>query len=142
MSESKSGKKRHRKNPAKQARDLSIRSDAAQGMTHAELHERYGLSRQQFTRILTSDETKALVKEQEDRVKRLLSRAVDMVEKALDAPIADPVGMKAALSVLETYGLIKKNVDLTHRFPKPLVIKRRDGSEVVAGTEADLKEKE
>ncbi len=138
--ESKSVKKRRAKNPAKQARDLAIRAEAAAGLSHEELGDKYGLSRQHLTKILTSDETKELLKGAESRVKLMVERALDALEDSLGVAADGTNRLKAALSVLKNFGLIRDSVDINHRFPKPLVIRRSDGSEVVLGTEADLKE--
>lgn len=138
---SKTVKKRRSKNPAKEMRDHAIRADAASGLSHAELHDRYGLSRQQITKILTSDETKELLKVSENRIKLMLEAALQALEDSLSIATDSGNRLKAALSILKNFGLIRESVDVNHRFPKPLVIKRRDGGEVVLGTEADLKEK-
>ena len=142
MEESPKGaKKRRNKNAAKKVRDLAIRADAAAGVPHSELEDRYSLGRHQISKILNSDETKALLKSSEDRVKRMIERALDALEDSLGIATDGTNRLKAALSVLKNFGLIRDSVDINHRFPKPLIIKRRDGSEVVAGTEADVKEK-
>ena len=142
MTESPKGAKRRQKNAAKKVRDLAIRSEAAAGVSHAELEGKYGLGRHQISKILNSDETKELLKNSEDRVKRMIERALDALEDSLGAAMDGGNRLKAALSVLKNFGLIRDSVDINHRFPKPLVIKRQDGSEVVLGTEADVKEKE
>ena len=141
MTESPKGAKRRQKNAAKKVRDLAIRSEAAAGVSHAELEGKYGLGRHQISKILNSDETKELLKNSEDRVKRMIERALDALEDSLGAAMDGGNRLKAALSVLKNFGLIRDSVDINHRFPKPLVIKRQDGSEVVLGTEADVKEK-
>lgn len=142
MTESPKGsKKRRAKNTAKQVRDLAIRSEAAAGLTHEEIGAKYDLGRHQISKILNSDETKTLLKNSEDRVKRMIERALDALEDSLGIATDGGNRLKAALSVLKNFGLIRDTVDINHRFPKPLIIKRKDGSEVVAGTEADLKEK-
>ena len=141
MTESPKGAKRRQKNAAKKVRDLAIRSEAAAGVSHTELEGKYGLGRHQISKILNSDETKELLKSSEDRVKRMIERALDALEDSLGAAMDGGNRLKAALSVLKNFGLIRDSVDINHRFPKPLVIKRADGSEVVLGTEADVKEK-
>jgi predicted transcriptional regulator len=127
-----------RANPAKKARDNSIRAEAAMGKTTVEIAKEYGLVRQTVSGILNSDETKDLLKRSENRVKLMVDKALDRLENAIETGEDGTNALKAALAVLKNFGLIKESVDLNHRFPKPLVIKRTSGETVILGTEADV----
>lgn len=131
--------KTRQKSPAKQARDLSIRADAAAGAKTSELAEKYGLKRHQVSNILSGEEVKRLVKEGESRFTLLVDKAIKKVEAALDQDFDLTNGLKAAITVLKSVGVAKDRMDIAHSYPKPLVIKRRNGKdEVIAGTTADI----
>lgn len=125
-------------NPAKEARNLSIRAEAAAGKTATQLAKDYGLTRQTVSEILNSEQTAELLRNSEDRVKRLIGKALDRLEAALEDPVDGTNGLKAALAVLKSFGLLRDSVELNHNFPRPVVIERLSGAEVVLGTTADM----
>jgi len=126
-------KKRH---PATKAiRDYTIIEKAIAGKTQKEIANEMNVNRHTVRRSLTGAESKRILQEARERVVNLVSKALITVEKAMDGADTDMTnGLKAALPVLETHQIITKNQNITHSFPKPTVIKRRDGSEVVLGS--------
>lgn len=134
----KSDKKRQL-SAAKEARNLAIRAEAAAGKTATELAKDYGLARQTVSGILNSEQTAELLRNSEDRVKRLIGKSIDRLEAALEDPADSTNGLRAALAVLKNFGLLRDTVEMNHNFPRPVVIERLDGCEIVLGTSADVK---
>lgn len=117
---------KRRRSTAKKLRNLGMRAQAAAGKPVTEIAAEAGISRQAASKILNSDETKALLTESEDRIKGLISKAI----KRLDDSISfadDTNALKAALSVLKSFGLVRETLKLEHSFPKPVVIDYGDG---------------
>jgi len=117
--------------------------EAMKGKTTGEIAQEYGVSRQVVSKVLNSDEAKALVSLGTQRIHLLMSNAIDTLEFMMDNK--QEFGMagsafQSAKAILKTLGVLKESVDLNHNFPKPCVIKRSDGTEVVLGTEQDLQE--
>ena len=50
--------------------------------------------------------------------------------------------LKAAIAILKNYGVLKESVEMNHQFPKPTIIERSNGTQVILGTEADRKDGE
>jgi len=126
-------KKRH--HATKAIRDSTIIEKAIAGKTQKEIANEMNVNRHTVRRSLTGAESKRILQEARERVVNLVSKALITVEKAMDGADTDMTnGLKAALPVLETHQIITKNQNITHSFPKPTVIKRRDGSEVVLGS--------
>lgn len=116
---------------------------AMNGATNSEIAEELGMCRNAVSRLLNSKETEEIIKAAESRVTRMVDKACGVVDKAMDdvqSTLDMTNGLKAALAVLTSLGVLKKKVDVSHSFPKPTVIKRMDGSEVVLGTTADQKD--
>lgn len=113
---------------------------AMTGATNSEIGAKLGMSRNGVSKLLNSKETEEVIKAAESRVTRMIDKACGVIEKAMDESqiINDMTnGVKAALAVLTSSGVLKKKVDVAHSFPKPTVIWRSDGTEVVLGTTAD-----
>jgi hypothetical protein len=124
---------------------MSIRALAAAGTSNNEIAERFGLNKSTVSEILNSEETKQLVALGDSRLKGLMTKAIDTIEWAMDNRQEYGLAgasLKAAITVLKNMGLARENVDVNHHFPKPTVIKRRDGTEVIMGTTADLKDED
>ncbi len=129
MSDAPKRTKLHRK-----PRDIQVLTEAVKGKSETAIAKDLGINRRTVHKILTSDETKSLIKESEDRIKRLLTKSIDVVEKALDNHV-DPESMnhslKAALAVLKSHGVIRETVNMEHSFPKPTVIERIEGGAMI-----------
>lgn len=111
---------------------------AMDGSTQGEIAKELGMSRHGTHLLLNSAEVKALLKRAEDRVLRMIDKACDTAEAAMDGAMLDMTnGLKSALAILKSTGVVKDKVDLSHSFPKATVIKRPDGSQVVLGTEKE-----
>jgi hypothetical protein len=63
----------------------------------------------------------------------LIKKAMRVVDEEMDIAPGEPNRLKAALSVLKSVGVIKEKIDMTHSFPKPTVILRSDGTQVILG---------
>jgi predicted transcriptional regulator len=136
--------KTRRKKPddSKALRNASMRAMAAEGMKTTEIADHFGVARQTVSKILNSEETKKVIKEAESRVTGMIGKSLDVVELALDDAIAGKLesmgnGLKASLSDLKSSGNIKEKIELTHAFPKPTIIEKRDGTQVVMGVEEE-----
>lgn len=125
-----------RKSPVKKLRNAKMLADAAAGMTVTDIAKKYDMSRSKASAVLNSDQVKAKVKEIDNKLAQGLDDAIDTVLRAVR------VDYNAAYDLLKNFGSMKTSVDLNHQFPKPVVIKRRNGEEVVLGTTADQKEDE
>lgn len=140
MAENKFKKKSSKieRSAAKQLRDLTAAHLATQGKNTNEIAQEIGVDRNTVRRILNGNEVKNLLKTAQSRVFSLVDKALGTVEAAMDGNDVDMTnGLKASLSVLESVGVIKKNANISHTFPKPTIIRRIDGSEVVLGSKTD-----
>ncbi len=117
------------------ARILELRST---GMLTKEIAAHLQISRATVSRHLNSPDVKKHIQEARDRFRSLLDSAVDVYEKCLHDGDDNSNARMAAKDVLESHGIVKKDVNLNHNFPKPTIIKRRDGTEIVLGTTADI----
>lgn len=106
----------------------------AQGYRNHEIAEMLGLSRATISRAINSPTGKGMLKNAQKRIEQLVDDSIEVIEQAIHGAGSDMTnGFKAAVAVLKTMGLLKESVDLNHNFPKPTVIRRKDGSEVVLG---------
>jgi lambda repressor-like predicted transcriptional regulator len=118
----------------KHHRDIAIIAEAAKGKSMKEISDQMGLHRTTVARALSSEESRKIINEAKERVVSLVTKALSTVEDAMDARGEDMTnGLKAALAIAESTNVLTKNQNINHAFPKPTVIKRRDGSEVVLG---------
>lgn len=142
MNDSKSFKKRNKgDNATKALRNAAIEAKAIEGLNNQEIAQQTGLTPQHVSKILNSSEIKAKVKEAESRVAGMIDDALTTLHEAIKMGAIDPTNsLKAALAVLKNYGAIKDNVNVNLSLPKPLVIERRNGTQVILGTEADKDE--
>ena len=126
---------------AKKLKNATILASAIAGKSTTEIAAAMEMSRAQVKRILNSDETRAIVEAAESRITELIEKAICAYEEILDNPIDATNRRNVARDILKNAGLIRETVDLNHSFPKPLIIERSDGSEVVLGTTQDMKAK-
>lgn len=125
------------------SRKLKAQGIVQQSMTGrktSEIAESYGMSRQAVSKILNSDEVKALVKLGEMRLQGLMTKAIDVLEWTMDHK--DDFGVTGAASqnaksILKSLGVLKEKVDVSHTFPKPTVVEYSDGTTLVLGTDAE-----
>jgi hypothetical protein len=137
MDEQSTKPKRNRKQQGatKQLRNAKIIAMALEGTGPNEIAKEVKMDRTSIYRILSSAEVKQLIAEVNSRAQSLLHKAMDTVEAAMDGSATDMTnGSKVAMAVLKTFGILKDRVDLTHTFPKPTIIRRRNGEEVILGT--------
>jgi hypothetical protein len=138
MSQDASKTKRKRAN-TKAARNQKILIDAANGATNADIVEKYGLSRQHVTRILNSDEMKAIVKRGESQIHAMVDKALKVIERALDS-VDEKLAAEIAVRITKSVGALKDKVDVSHSYPKPTVIVKPDGTRVVMGVSDEEEE--
>lgn len=120
---------------AKRLRDANVLSMAADGKQIKEIAGEMNIDRGTVTKILNSTESKEIIRQAESRIKSLVGKALDTVEAALDGRANDMNnGFKSALAVLKSVGVMKDKIDLSHSFPKPTIIKRLNGEEVILGS--------
>lgn len=126
---------------AKRLRNARVVELATEGKHVGEIAHELKIGRNTVTRILSSDEVKKILKEADTRVHGLVTKALDTVEQAIQGGEADMTNsLKAALALLKSAGVMKDNVNVAHTFPKPTIIKKRDGSEVILGTKLEGEE--
>jgi predicted transcriptional regulator len=123
----------------KRMRALELRRT---GMSTQAIADELGVARQTVSGYLNSRDVKEIIKAAQDRLKSLLDPAVDVYAMSLKNAKGDMTNaQKAAKDILKTFGVIKENLELSHVFPKPTVIKRVDGTEVILGTKNEDDEK-
>ena len=126
---------------AKALRNAAIQAKSLEGQTGKEIAAEMNLSYQHVSKILNASEIKAKVKEAESRIAGMIDDALTTLHEAIKLGSIDPTNsLKAALAVLKNYGAIKDNVNVNLSLPKPLVIERRNGTQIILGTEADKDE--
>lgn len=119
----------------KRMRALELRRT---GMSTQAIADELGVHRSTVSQYLNSRDVKEIIKAAQDRLKGLLEPAVDVYAMSLKNAAGDMTNaQKAAKDILKTFGVIKENLELSHVFPKPTVIKRVDGTEVVLGSKTD-----
>lgn len=122
-------------NPLLKTRAIDLRR---QGMKVQEIADKIGVHRVTVSRWLNSRDVKEIIDEAKARLKALIEPAVEVYAMSLkNAPQDMTNGQRAARDILKNFGLIKDQVDLNHTFPKPTVIKRMDGTEVILGVEGE-----
>jgi hypothetical protein len=98
----------------------------------------YGLSPVQISRILNSKEKAEIAMRLESEVYNLGADALEVVKYAIANRQADvSSALNAAIKVLKTLGAIREKTEVAHSFPKPTVIRRKDGTEIVLGTQGE-----
>lgn len=126
------------RSPAKKIRDQQIVLGAMEGKNATELANEFDLCRQQVTLILSRSEIQAIVKQGESDLAGLVSDAVNILRQAVKGtPVDLGNSLKAALAILKTHGVVKEKSEIEVKMPKPTVIQRRDGSQVVLGVESE-----
>lgn len=102
-----------------------------EGKTFGQVAEEMGINRRTVGRIMSKPEVQAAVQEIDQR---LANAIPDAIQTILDAVKLD---YKAARDLLKNFGSMKETVELTHNYPKPMVL-RLDGKEIAKlGTEND-----
>lgn len=125
----------HTNNPLLKAKAIDMR---AQGVTTQAIADELGVARQTVSAWLNSRDVKEIINEGRARLKALIAPSIDVYAMSLkNAPADMTNAQKAARDVLKNFGLLKDQVDIAHTFPRPTVIKRVDGTEVVFGTKDD-----
>jgi hypothetical protein len=117
-------------------RIIELRS---QGRRTKEIAVELSISRETVSRHLNSSDVKQIIQSGRDRLINLVHDALDVYSSCLDGDDTDRTNARAAAKdVLESLGIIRKDVNLNHNFPKPTVIKRADGTQIVLGTTVDI----
>jgi DNA-binding CsgD family transcriptional regulator len=112
----------------------------ASGKSVTEIAGTLNMSRNGVSKLLNSDETKAIIQSAESRVTLLIDKAMRVVDEEMDISPGEPNRLRAALSVLKSVGVIKEKIDMTHSFPKPTVIVKSDGTQVILGVSEEAEE--
>ncbi len=140
MEEQNTKPKRNRaqRSAAKRLRDSRVVEMASSGVPIKEIAGEMNIDRTTVTRILSSNEIKAIVNTANSRVHSLVDKALKTVEDAMDNSRLDmPSGTKVAIALLKSVGVLKDKVDLSHSFPKPTIIEKRNGDQVILGAAYD-----
>jgi hypothetical protein len=136
--------KPRRKKPragSKKLRDQKIITKAINGESVTNIAKDMGMARQTVSGILNSEEVKAMIKAGENKMVEMVPLALKRVNDAMEDKY-NAAGERCALAVLKSTGVLKDNTNVSHTFPEPVVIRRKDGSEIVLGSEIDRKEEE
>lgn len=131
--------RKYTRSAAKRLRDAKMVEMALTGAPIKEIAAELNVNRDTVGDVLKdATETKKILKQAEMRIHSLVGKAIDTVEAALDGRASDMTnGFKSALAVLKSVGVMKDKIDLTHSFPKPTIIRRRNGEEVILGSRND-----
>lgn len=134
-------KKRQKRDSAVKAlTDSKVLADIAAGKTVGQVAKEMGMHRTTVSKILNSDETKSKVKEIQGRLAALIDDCLLTLEEAVQHRAVDMgLAVKVAESVLKNFGALQSKVEVDHKFPRPVVIQRLNGSTVILGTVADAK---
>jgi len=115
---------RRKKNSAA-LRDSQIRAMSMAGKTNTEIGEHFGIGRKDVAKILTNEETKAIVKQAESRLIEMINEAIDTVAFAMKKRTEERSlghALHAAISVLKNSGALKDKLEVNHTGIKPTVI--------------------
>lgn len=118
----------------KKIRDKQIIAEAVTGATGRELSKKYGIGHDQVSKILNGPEATALVKRGESEMSALIDQSVKVMKNCLFSP-DERIALDAAKTILKSTGVLKEKVDHTHRLVRPVIIKRRNGDEVILTSE-------
>lgn len=121
-------------------RDMKVISEAMSGKSAREIARSMEINRATVAKILSSDESKRIIKEGESQIKGLIPNAIAVIVKALQDYEMDgdkTNALKSALAILKSTGLIRETVNMEHSFPKPTIIEKLDGSQVVLTTKSE-----
>jgi len=131
--------RKYTRSPAKKLRDAAIVEMAVAGSPIKEIAGKLNIDRDTVSDVLNSSaQTKAILKNAESRIYNLVGKAMDTVEAALDGRTVDMTnGFKSALAILKSCGVIKDKIDLSHSFPKPTIIHKLNGDQVILGSKQD-----
>lgn len=119
---------------AKTRKKLQVReamAKYAEGKTTSEIGQEMGVSRQVVSRLLNSEESKAILDKADDSIMRMMTKIVARAERIVDGG-QDSDAIKLMLAFMKTKGLVKDAVEHHHKFPKPTVVKYKD-EKVVLG---------
>jgi transposase-like protein len=123
-------------NPFLKARAVKLRLE--EGLTHQEIADQLGCARGTVTKWLNQRDVKDIVQAAMYRFKNLMEAAVGVYAYAINNKEKDTTNaLKASRDILKTHGIIKDDLEVVHIVPRPTVIKRVDGTEVVLGTVKD-----
>lgn len=126
------------RNPLLKAKAIKMR---ANGMGIVEIANALGVGRHTISRWMNSRDVKQVVNSAQNRLKALIEPSVSVFAKVIQNVDKDPTNaLRAAKDVLKTNGIIKDNIEMSHVFPKPTVIRRVDGTEVILGAQQQLEE--
>jgi transposase-like protein len=130
--------KKRRRSVKKELKVQAVIADVAKGSSITEVANKYGLCRQYVHTILSSKEAEAILKRGEDALIRLVDKSVETLQFAIDKKDVDLTNaLKSAFAVLKTYGVVKEKSEIEVSVPKPTIITKRDGTQVILGTEKD-----
>lgn len=121
-------KKKH-KGPgphSKDARNARILAASANGETHTEIGEKFGLSRQTVSKICNSAQAKKFAEEQKNAIFELIPNAITVLKNKLEKD-----DMWAATTVFKIAGFFVDKVENVNE--KPFIVKLMNGSEIHMG---------
>jgi hypothetical protein len=141
---------RRKKSAPKDLRDQAILKESLAGKSNNEIAETLGISYQHVSKVLNSEEVKAIVRQGESDITSTISESIMTLADALACRYTiDGEGnkrlnlegmghaLKAAFAVLKNAGLLRDSIDINHNMIVPYVIQRHDGSQVVLGAKKD-----
>jgi predicted transcriptional regulator len=133
-------KKRQKGDSAvKKLTDAKILGEIAAGKTVGQIAKEMGLHRTTVSKVLNGEDAKAIIKDAQDALHTAVPKAVQVLINALDSP-DEMTAVNVARDILKNIGALQTKVELDHKFPKPVVIERINGTTVVLGTMADVGE--
>lgn len=128
-----------RRNVAKELRDLAMAEMRMNGVPNKEIANKFKVNKDTVADgIHNVVQKRELIKKAESRVYSLIDKALDTIENALTSRNVDMTnGLKAALAIAKTFGVITDKINLSHSFPKPTIIEKRNGDQVILGAAYD-----
>ena len=119
-----------------QIQNAKIIELSTRGLKADEICKELGVSPSTVTRALNSDQAKEVLAQAKLKLQDMITDALNVYRSSLGKSDTDMTNsLKAAKDILKNFGILKDQVDLVHSFPKPTIIKRIDGVEVVLGVE-------
>lgn len=127
---------------AKTRKKLQVReamAKYAEGKTTSEIGDEMGVTRQTVSKLLNSEESKAILDKADDSITRMITKIIKKSERIIDRG-QDSDAIKLMLAFMKTKGLVKDAVEHHHKFPKPTVVKYKDEKMVIGVVPEDDKE--
>jgi len=127
-------RKKSRKSPAKKARDVEIIKKTIEGKSAQEIMKEMGVGKNIVTAANNSEMAISMLNYATKGVHDLVDMALKTYKHQMENPDdIEGVAGQRAKEVLTSIGAIRNRVDHSFSRPPPLVVRRKDGTELIVG---------